>query len=54
MCKAIEEMMSDAEAKGKLDLLAELIKDNLISIDEAAKHINMSVKEFEEQMNLLA
>lgn len=53
MCKAIEKMMADAEAKGKFELLTELIKDNLISIDEIAKHINMSVEEFEEQMKLL-
>ena len=57
MCKAIEEMMADAEAegrvKGKFELLAGLVKDNLISIDEAAKRVNMSVEAFEEQMKLL-
>ena len=57
MCKAIEEMMADAEAegrvKGKFELLTGLVKDNLISIDEAAKRVNMSVEAFEEQMKLL-
>ena len=36
--------------EGKFESLAELVKDELLDINEAAKRANMSVKEFEEKM----
>ena len=62
MCKAIEEMLADAKAEGenlgltqgrlegKFESLAELVKDGILDISEAAKRVDMSVEEFEEGM----
>ena len=36
--------------EGKFESLAELVKDELLDINEAAKRANMSVEEFEEKM----
>ena len=62
MCKAIEEMLADAKAEGenlgltqgrlegKFESLAELVKDGILDINEAASRVDMSVEEFENQM----
>ena len=66
MCKAIEEMLADAKAEGenlgltqglsqgrlegKFESLAELVEDGILDISEAAKRVDMSVEEFENQM----
>lgn len=50
MCKAIDDMIKDSKAEGRLEgeetgrysTFVELIKDNLISISEAAKRLNMT------------
>ena len=67
MCKAIDDMIMDSmlegeaqgrlegEAKGRLEerfnTFVELIKDNLISISEAAKRLNMSEEALLKKMN---
>lgn len=67
MCEAIRQMRVQSEAKGrtegrnegraeglmegKLETLAELVKDNILTVAEAAKRANMTVKEFEKRNN---
>ena len=51
VCEAIEEMMKDSKAegelKGKMDTLADLVKDGLLSVKDAAARLNMTEAEFE-------
>lgn len=39
------------EQRGKILILCELVQDNLITIEEAAKRANMTVEEFKEELN---
>jgi hypothetical protein len=54
--KAIGEARGKAigEAKGILSTLVGLVKDNILTISDAAKRANMSVEEFEEKTGLKA
>ena len=66
MCKAVEDMIKDSKAEGKmegraegkaegvLDTLIGLVKDDLLSVKEAAKHANMTESEFEEKIKKLS
>lgn len=36
---------------GKLEAFFELVKDNLLTIEEAAKRVNMTVEEFQRELN---
>ena len=58
VCEAIEEMMKDSKAegelKGKMDALAGLVKDGLLSVKDAAARLNMTEAEFEAAMKKLA
>lgn len=47
VCEAIEEMMKDSKAEGKLDAFAGLVKDGLLSVKDAAARLNMTEAEFE-------
>lgn len=47
VCEAIEEMMKDSKAEGKLDAFAGLVKDGLLSVKDAAARLNMTEEEFE-------
>lgn len=51
VCEAIEEMMKDSKAegelKGKMDTLAGLVRDGLLSVKDAAARLNMTEAEFE-------
>lgn len=57
VCEAIEEMMKDSKAegelKGKMDTLAGLVKDGLLSVKDAAARLNMTEAEFEAAMKKL-
>ena len=65
MCEAIEGLINDARAEGMqkgiqngkiitaIELLASLVKDNILTVTEATKRANMSVTEFEVKMNAL-
>lgn len=57
VCEAIEEMMRDSKAegelKGKMDTLAGLVKDGLLSVKDAAARLNMTEAEFEAAMKKL-
>ncbi len=46
MCEAIETMMKDSKAKGALETLVGLVKDNLLSVKDAAARLNMSEADF--------
>ena len=58
MCKAIEEMMEDSrqegrkegEASGALHILTGLVRDNILSIKEAARRANLSEAAFEAEL----
>ena len=66
MCKAIEEMLADAKAEGenlgltqgrlegKFESLAELVKDGILDINEAAKRVDMSVEEFDKKIHQIS
>lgn len=54
VCEAIEEMMKDSKAEGKLDAFAGLVKDGLLSVKDAAARLNMTEAEFETAMKKLA
>ena len=53
VCEAIEEMMKDSKAEGKLDAFAGLVKDGLLSMKDAAARLNMTEEEFEAAMKKL-
>lgn len=57
VCEAIEEMMKDSKAegelKGKMDTLAGLVRDGLLSVKDAAARLNMTEAEFEAAMKKL-
>ena len=42
----LTEREDEAEKKGKIEILIELVKDKIISIKEAAKRANMTEAEF--------
>ena len=51
MCKAIDDMVKDGEARGKYNIIIELLRDNIISLSEAAKRLNLSEAELLKQLN---
>ena len=54
MCKAIDDLMKDSERKGKLEILLSMIKDGILSINQAADKMNMTVASFKKAVNNLA
>ena len=54
MCKAIEDMKTNAKNEGILETLVGLVKDGLIPLAEAAKRANMTVSDFEDKTGLKA
>jgi predicted transposase YdaD len=46
--------LEEGKAKGILSTLVSLVKDNILTISDAAKRANMSVEEFEEKTGLKA
>lgn len=46
MCKAVEEMIQD----GKIEILINLVKDGILSIQDAARRINITEDEFKAKM----
>ena len=62
MCEAIEKMMSDSKSlgraegktEGKLSAFAELVKDGLLSMKDAAARMNMTEEEFRSAMQKMA
>ena len=62
MCKAIEDMKTNAKNEGRaegmnkgiLETLVGLVKDGLIPLAEAAKRANMTVSDFEDKTGLKA
>lgn len=55
VCKAIQDLMADSREEGieqgTLATLIGLVKDNLLSIEEAAKRMNMSIKDFQKKLD---
>ncbi|MBR1568420.1 MAG: hypothetical protein IJ648_05600, partial [Lachnospiraceae bacterium] len=51
MCKAIDDMVKDGEARGEYNAIIKLLKDNIISLSDAAKYLNLSESELLEQLN---
>ena len=46
-----QEGRQEGQAEGRLNTLAALVRDGLISIEEAAKRAEMTVEEFKEEIN---
>ena len=49
--KGIAEGIEVGTKAGKMKTLCELVKDNLLSLEEAAKRADMTVEEFEKELN---
>ncbi len=47
MCQAIKELMEDSRNEGRLSAFADLVRDGIITVSEAAKRVNMSVEDFQ-------
>lgn len=47
MCQAIKELMEDSRNEGRLSAFADLVRDGIITVSEAAKRVNMSVDDFQ-------
>lgn len=54
MCEAIEKMMNDREKKGKVEVLAGLVKDGLLNVKDAAARLGMTLEDFEAAMKKLS
>ena len=62
MCHAVEEMINESKEEGRVEgklegaviMLANLVKDGVITIKEAAKRANMSESMFEEKVKKLS
>ena len=54
MCKAVEELKAEGRlegrAEGTLDTLVSLVRDGLLSADEAAKRADLSLEAFQEKL----
>ena len=59
MCQAIRELIEDGKlegrqegrAEGKIDMLFELVRDGLLTLENAAKKANFTVEEFKKRMS---
>lgn len=51
VCEAVKDMIDESRLEGKMQTLVELVKDGTLSIAKAAAKANMTVKEFEKQMD---
>ena len=47
MCQAIMDLKKDAMLEGKIQAIVELVKDDVITVAEAAKRLNISPEEFQ-------
>ena len=45
MCKAVMDIKQEGREEGKLEVLASLVKDGLLEVEEAAKRAGISVEE---------
>lgn len=52
VCKSIEEYGNSREEKGRLSMLAELVKEGLLSLTKAAQKASMSPEEFKKKMSI--
>lgn len=50
MCQAVDEMIEDGRAEGRMQAYAGLIKDGLLSVKEAALRMHMTEEKFVEEM----
>lgn len=46
MCRAIKELIEDGRMEGRINLLVDLVRDDLINVGEAAKRIGVTEEEF--------
>ncbi len=51
MCNLSQGLVETGKKSGALEMLIDLVKDNVLSIDDAAKRIGLSVEEFQKIMN---
>ena len=62
MCKALEDWAAESEAigeekgkaKGRLEVIAEIVKNGIITASQAAEQAKMSVEEFKAKAGLTA
>ncbi len=50
MCKAFDDMLKEERMEGRVMQLVELVRDDVISFEEAVKRSNLSEAEFEKYM----
>ena len=55
MCKAVEEMLNESEARGEargeLRMLVKQVRKGRLTIEQAAEDANMSVEQFKQVMD---
>lgn len=51
MCKAVEEMLNESEARGELRMLVKQVRKGRLTIEQAAEDANMSVEQFQRVMD---
>ena len=49
--KVLEYEAKDILRKGKTDAYLELVKDGILSIEEAAKRVGMTVEQFQKELS---
>ena len=54
MCKALKGLIEDGRKEGQLKVLVSLVKKGLITLQQAAKEIGLSVEKFEKEAKNLA
>jgi hypothetical protein len=50
MCEIMEKLTTEAKTEGKIETLIDLVKDNVLSLAEAAKRAGMSEQKFSDMM----
>lgn len=54
MCQAVDEMIEDGRKEATVRILTGLIRDGILSIEEAANRAGMSVKELKINIEIAA
>lgn len=51
MCEVAQHLIREGREEGAMEVLCDLVRDNLLSIEEAAKRAGMTIEEFENKIN---
>lgn len=51
MCEALEKLRAEDRIEAKIELLVDLVNENVITLDDAAKRVGMNVEEFKKAIS---